>query len=441
MATKHEQILAYIGSLPVGTKISVRAVAREQHVSEGTAYRAIKEAETTGLVSTIERVGTIRIEQKPLNNIDSLTFRGLLSLTDAKVLGGSAGLPKHLDKFVIGAMTPDEMLRYITKNSVVIVGNREDAQMLALQNGAAVLITGGFATTDRVIRLGNEMELPVMQTTHDTFTVATMINRALSDQAIKQDILTIAAIYTPLSDDVQTGAPDQTVADFTKLRAGRNDFALPIITPAGRLVGMVGKKQVAGKKPSTLLERVMSKDAITVRPYLGVTAVGHMMQGNGLSVLPVVDDDWHLLGIVTRGAVYSALAELGSSSQGTTIADSVAAAVTPAPSESPQSAAYTLVTTPMMMNKLGTLSFGVTNEIVNYAVTHFLNAEGRRNVLIEQLSLHAFRPIQLEATIHVTVKTLELNSHTAVFEVALSADGMLAALALTTCQLLERTTR
>lgn len=204
---------------------------------------------------------------------------------------------------------------------------------------------------------------------------------------------------------------------------------------------MVGKKQVTGKKPSTALERVMIKDSITVRPYLGVTAVGHMMQGNGLSVLPVVDDSWQLLGIVTRGSVYSALAELGTNSQGTTIADSVATAVTPAPSESAQSAAYTLVTTPMMMNKLGTLSFGVMNEIVNYAVTHFLNAQGRRNVLIEQLSLHAFRPIQLETTIHIAVKTLELNSHTAVFEVALSADGMLAALALTTCQLLERTTR
>lgn len=33
-------------------------------VSEGTAYRAIKEAENKGFVSTIERVGTIRIEQK-----------------------------------------------------------------------------------------------------------------------------------------------------------------------------------------------------------------------------------------------------------------------------------------------------------------------------------------------------------------------------------------
>ena len=64
MATKHEQILQYIELLPVGDKISVRRIARELQVSEGTAYRAIKEAETQRIVSTIERVGTIRIEKK-----------------------------------------------------------------------------------------------------------------------------------------------------------------------------------------------------------------------------------------------------------------------------------------------------------------------------------------------------------------------------------------
>ena len=45
MSTKHEKILQYIESLPVGDKISVRQIAKEMQVSEGTAYRAIKEAE------------------------------------------------------------------------------------------------------------------------------------------------------------------------------------------------------------------------------------------------------------------------------------------------------------------------------------------------------------------------------------------------------------
>lgn len=93
MATKHEQILTYIDSLPVGEKISVRRIAKEMKVSEGTAYRAIKEAENKGFVSTIERVGTIRIEQKKKENIEKLTYAEVVNVIDGQVLGGRAGLP------------------------------------------------------------------------------------------------------------------------------------------------------------------------------------------------------------------------------------------------------------------------------------------------------------------------------------------------------------
>ncbi|WP_461214343.1 DRTGG domain-containing protein [Lacticaseibacillus sp. GG6-2] len=437
MATKHEQILQYIGNLAVGTKISVRSIAKQQQVSEGTAYRAIKEAETTGLVSTIERVGTIRIEQKPINNIDSLTFKALLKLIDGKVLGGSAGLAKQLDKFVIGAMTPDEMIRYITPNSLMIIGNREDAQKLALQNGAAVLITGGFMTSDAVIAKANAANLPVMQTSYDTFTVATMINRALSDQAIKQDIMTVAAIYSPLS-KVQTALPDGTVADFTRMRGDRNDFSLPVVTASGRLVGMVSDSDVQGKKATTPLERVMRKDPLTVKPYLSVTTVGHTMQGNGLKVLPVVDDSWQLLGIVTRHSVFASMADLSHSKDAATFADQVAGQMTLVESTKIDAADYRLHTTPIMTNQLGTLAFGVLNEAVNAAATGFLNRAGRRNVLIAQESLHTFRPIQLETTVNIHVRPLEMTRHEATLDIELQTDGLPVAKALVTCQLLER---
>lgn len=55
MATKHEQIIQYIQNLPIDSKISVRSIARNLKVSEGTAYRAIKSAENLHLVATKER--------------------------------------------------------------------------------------------------------------------------------------------------------------------------------------------------------------------------------------------------------------------------------------------------------------------------------------------------------------------------------------------------
>ncbi len=99
MATKHNQILEHINSLPVGHKISVRQIAKDLSVSEGTAYRAIKDAENKGYVSTIERVGTIRIEQKKKENIEKLTYAEVVNIVDGQVLGGREGLHKTLNKF------------------------------------------------------------------------------------------------------------------------------------------------------------------------------------------------------------------------------------------------------------------------------------------------------------------------------------------------------
>ncbi|HSN57928.1 MAG TPA: hypothetical protein VLR72_00430, partial [Clostridiaceae bacterium] len=98
--SKHEDILKYIVSLEVGTKISVRNVASAQGVSDGTAYRAIKDADALGLVTTIPRVGTVRIEKLEKKSIESLTYGEVINIIDGTLLGGKAGIHKTLSRFV-----------------------------------------------------------------------------------------------------------------------------------------------------------------------------------------------------------------------------------------------------------------------------------------------------------------------------------------------------
>src|SRR5690606_395638 len=136
----------------------------------------IKEAENIGLVSTIERVGTIRIERKKKENFEKLTFAEVINIVDGQVLGGRDGLHKTLNKFLIGAMQIDAMKRYTEAGSLLIVGNRVKAHEMALNEGAAVLITGGFDTEDHIKQLADEKQLPIISTSYDSFTVATMIN-------------------------------------------------------------------------------------------------------------------------------------------------------------------------------------------------------------------------------------------------------------------------
>src|SRR5690625_4075581 len=145
----------------------------------------------------MDRVGTVRIERKEKEHIKHLTFAGVINVVEGQVLGGKNGLHKTLNKFVIGAMQLDAMMRYTEADSLLIVGNRVKAHELALKAGAAVLITGGFDTTEHIKQLADEKNLPIMSTTYDTFTVAEMINRAIYDQLIKKEIVFVNDIYTP----------------------------------------------------------------------------------------------------------------------------------------------------------------------------------------------------------------------------------------------------
>src|SRR5699024_11775463 len=107
-----------------------------------------KETKNKEIISTIKRIRTVRIEIKEKEHIKHLTFEEVINVVEGQVLGGKNGLHKTLNKFVIGAMQLDAMMRYTEADSLLIVGNRVKAHELALKAGAAVLITGGFDTTE-----------------------------------------------------------------------------------------------------------------------------------------------------------------------------------------------------------------------------------------------------------------------------------------------------
>ena len=48
--SKHQEILSYLEELPIGKRVSVRSISNHLGVSDGTAYRAIKEAENVELL-------------------------------------------------------------------------------------------------------------------------------------------------------------------------------------------------------------------------------------------------------------------------------------------------------------------------------------------------------------------------------------------------------
>ena len=442
MATKHDLIIAHIESLPVGERISVRGIAKELDVSEGTAYRAIKDAESSGIVSTIQRVGTIRIERKLKKHIEKLTFAEVSKIVEGEVLGGSAGLEKDLNKFVIGAMEEKAMERYITPGSLMIVGNRTNVQKLALKEGAAVLITGGFETTPEIEAIADEQALPIISTTYDTFTVATMINRALSDQLIKKDILLVGDIYMPL-DKTQYLETTDLVKDYKALSELTTHTRFPVVNKNRRVVGIVTAKDVLEKSDQQVIERIMTKDPRMAKKTMSVASVSHQMIWEGLEVMPVVTDDLSLLGIVTRQDIMKAMQLVQRQPQvSDTISDQIAGQIQMVEYdfegnklEQPE---FRFIVTPQMVNELGTISFGVLSEIIASAAKRSLLINQRRNTWIEQVNLHYFRLIQLESEVVLRPKILEFGRRSAKLDIEIFIENSLVGKAIVVCQVMER---
>lgn len=438
MATKHDQIMQYIKSLPIGNKISVRGIAKKLNMSEGTAYRAIKEAESSGLVSTIERVGTIRIEQKVKYLTDMLTFKEIVTIIDGEVLGGKAGLSRHLNKFIIGAMKEEAMMRYFSEQSLIIVGNRTEVQKLALENDVAVLITGGFKANPSIIELANQRQLPLISTSYDTFTVATMINRSISDQLIKKEILTIKDIYTPIEKTKALTAQD-SVKVFHQLSDETGLSRFPVVHN-NRLIGVVTAKDLIGRDEEVLIERVMTRDTVTVKLHMSIASVSHKMIWEDIEMIPVVADNLQLLGVVSRQDVMKAIHTVQQQPQIVhTFEDDVAVHLEAINAvEHFSDYHYRAVVQPQMINNLGTISYGVLCELVAQTAQRKVVEKTKLNNIIEKIDLNYFNLIQIGNEIHFKVEVFHQNRRSALVQVDVYHENTIAAKAIIMSQIIER---
>ncbi|TGA99256.1 CBS domain-containing protein [Sporolactobacillus shoreae] len=434
--TKHDQIMKYIRSLETGSRISVRQTAKSLNVSEGTAYRAIKDAEVQGFVSTVERVGTIRIEKKQRQNIEKLTFDSVVKIVDGQVLGGKNGLSKTLNHFVIGAMEIDAMKRYIGPNDLMIAGNRGIVHRYALNEGAAVLITGGFETGDEIRALADKLQLPVISTSYDTFTVAAKINRAIYDQLIKKEIVHVSDILIPLS-RTHFLLGEDSPARWIELNRTTSHSRFPVVDKKMKVTGIVAMQDVMAHPEAEFISEVMTPDPLTVSPTTSVAAAAHRMIWEGIECLPVVDVQTHLLGIITRRDVLKALQMIQQQPQmGETIEDLVSASLEDLSED--ENDAFRFSVTPQMTDYLGFLSYGIMTSMIIAAGRRVLSHLKKGDLVADNLSFYFFKPVQIEQTVTVLPKVLEKTRRNAKLDIELYVDGQLCGKALLTVQFIDR---
>lgn len=435
LLSKHEQITKYIYSLSVGSRISVRQIAQELEVSEGTAYRAIKDAENLGIVSTKRRIGTTRVEKKEEHQIDKLTFSEIVNVVEGVVLGGAEGLHKSLNKFVIGAMQLEAMLKYIESGNLLIVGNRVQAHMCGLSQGAGVLITGGFDTTPEVKKLADDLKLPIIGTSYDTFTVATMINKAIEERMIKKRIMRVGDIVRT-DIPVSSLTESDTVKDMKKLVEETTHTRYPVVDGDMRPVGIITTKDIIGAKPSETVGSLMTPKPLVISSHTSVASAGHSMIWEGIELLPVIDQEHRMIGVISRKDVLKAMQYMQKQPQNAETFEAQIWSGIKEVRDEEGSLFFQGTISPQMTNFEGLVSEGALTTLMNRAVYRTVQEHKKGDLIVDSSSNYYLVPLQIDDPFEILPTIIELSRRFCKMDVEIICRGTRVARATFTARII-----
>ena len=423
--SKHQEILSYLEELPVGKRVSVRSISNHLGVSDGTAYRAIKEAENRGLVETRPRSGTIRIKSQKVS-IERLTYAEIAEVTGSDVMAGRDGLDREFSKFSIGAMTEDNILSYLHDGGLLIVGDRTQIQMLALENENAVLVTGGFEINENVLKLANKKNIPVLRSKHDTFTIATMINRALSNVQIKTDILTVEKIYQTSHEYGYLHETD-TVKDYLDLVRKNRSSRFPVVNKDQVVVGVMTMRDAADQSPGTTLDKTMTRNVYITGLSTNIANISQRMIAEDFEMVPVVRSNHTLLGVVTRRDVMDKMSRSQISAL-PTFSEQIGQKLSYHHDE------VVITVEPFMLDKIGVLANGVLSEILTL-MTQNLVVNSGRNLIIEQMLIYFLHAVQIDDVLRIQARIIHHTRRSAIIDYDLYLNQQIVAKANVTVKI------
>lgn len=124
-----------------------------------------------------------------------------------------------------------------------------------------------------------------------------------------------------MTTDVITITPDMTLPEAHQLMTNEEIRRLPVVDKAGRLIGIVsiGDVRSAEPSPATSLSiwelnyllstltvaKIMTSNPFTIAPDATLGEAARMMLEHRVSGLPVVDEQNHVVGIITESDIFT----------------------------------------------------------------------------------------------------------------------------------------
>ena len=217
-------------------------------------------------------------------------FKNILETLEATLITGDANRNCQDGKVLIAAANPEMMNYYIEPHDIVILGNRAESQLSALDNGAdCIIICEGANASPTIKALAEQNGMIIMVTSYDAYTAARLINQS------------IPISFFMTKEGILSFEEEDTVDEIKDVMAKKRHRDFPVISKDGRYLGMLSRRNLLGAS---------GKQVIMVDHNELGQAVDGMENAEILEII-----DHHRLGTIqTLGPVYFRNQPLGCTS-------------------------------------------------------------------------------------------------------------------------------
>ncbi len=173
-------------------------------------------------------------------------FTNIVDTLEGRVVTGDTSQIVDSGKVLIATANPDMMENFIDEGDIVILGNRYEAQLCAIEmNARCIIICDGAEVSKTITKLAQEHGCAIIITKYDTYTVARLINQSMP----------ISFYMTPKEKIIQFKTTD-FVEDIREIMAKHRFRDFPILDTDGRYIGMISRRNLImhGKKKLILVD-------------------------------------------------------------------------------------------------------------------------------------------------------------------------------------------
>ena len=169
-------------------------------------------------------------------------YKNIIETLEGTILVGNEHAYFQDGKVLVAAANPDMMEEYIEDNDLVIIGNRYESQLCALEmNAGCMVVCSGSKITKTIQKLAEERDCVLISTPYDTYTAARLINQSMPIKFFMRRDHLITFETEDYIDEVKE----------IMLKEKHRDF--PVVDDNGEYVGMISRRNLINMKKKQLI--------------------------------------------------------------------------------------------------------------------------------------------------------------------------------------------